>query len=166
MEYYLEVLKEYTEFNGRVRRKKFWMFNLVNFIIALLIAIFLPPLSMLYSLLILIPSLAVTVRRLHDTGRSGWWWLLSFIPFLGGIILLIFLIQDSETGVNKYGPNPKKEFYQSSYQQEIEQEEDSNQISLESGADYQIECNECGKLIDPGVKFCPNCGNEIIFTEE
>ena len=54
-----------------------------------------------------IPSLAVTVRRLHDTGKSGWWLLIAFIPFIGAIVLLVFLVQDSHPGTNEWGPNPK-----------------------------------------------------------
>src|ERR687885_610071 len=65
----------------------------------------------LYSLAVLIPSIAVTVRRLHDTGRTGWWILIGLIPFIGGIILLIFMVLDSEPGTNQYGPNPKAEGY-------------------------------------------------------
>lgn len=60
----------------------------------------------LFGLAMLVPSLAVTVRRLHDTGKSGWWYLLSFIPF-GGLVLLVFYILDSDPGTNKWGPNPK-----------------------------------------------------------
>ncbi|MBZ9751375.1 DUF805 domain-containing protein [Deinococcus sp. HMF7620] len=61
----------------------------------------------IYSLAVLVPSLAVTVRRLHDTGKSGWLILLNLIPFIGGLILLVFLVTDSEAGANKWGPNPK-----------------------------------------------------------
>ena len=63
--------------------------------------------SIVYSLLLLIPSLAVGVRRLHDTGRSGWWLLIVFVPIVGAIALLVFAVQDSESGHNEYGPNPK-----------------------------------------------------------
>ena len=65
----------------------------------------------LYSLAILLPSLAVTVRRLHDTGRTGWWVLISLVPVIGGLILLIFMVLDSEPGTNQYGPNPKEADY-------------------------------------------------------
>ena len=61
----------------------------------------------LYDLAVLIPSIAVTVRRLHDTGRTGWWILIGLIPVIGGIVLLIFMLLDSEPGENQYGPNPK-----------------------------------------------------------
>lgn len=65
-------------------------------------------LSGLYSLAVLIPGLAVAIRRLHDTGKSGWWLLLSFIPLVGAIVLIVFLVQDSQHGTNQYGPNPKE----------------------------------------------------------
>jgi uncharacterized membrane protein YhaH (DUF805 family) len=114
MHYYFEVLKKYAVFSGRARRKEYWMFILFNiiisFIIGLLIAFvealfFLP---YLYTLAILIPSIAVMVRRLHDTNRSGWWWFIAFIPIIGTIILIVFLAQDSQPGENQYGPNPKE----------------------------------------------------------
>ncbi|WP_424767616.1 DUF805 domain-containing protein [Paenibacillus sp. sgz302251] len=112
MEWYLKVLKNYVGFQGRARRKEYWMFVLFSFIISLVLTIVeavtgMPAvLTGLYSLAILLPSLAVSVRRLHDTGRSGWWLLISLIPLVGGIILLVFMCLDSEEN-NKYGPNPK-----------------------------------------------------------
>jgi uncharacterized membrane protein YhaH (DUF805 family) len=67
-------------------------------------------LLVVYYLAVLVPSLAVVVRRLHDTGRSGWWFLVGFVPFVGGIILLVFLVQDSAPGENEYGKNPKESY--------------------------------------------------------
>ncbi|HUW71595.1 MAG TPA: DUF805 domain-containing protein [Candidatus Humimicrobiaceae bacterium] len=114
MSYYLEVLKKYAVFSGRARRKEYWMFILCNSVIGFVIGLltlfikalfFLP---YLYGLAVLIPSIAVMVRRLHDTNRSGWWWLINFIPIIGGIILIVFLAQGSQPGENQYGPNPKE----------------------------------------------------------
>ncbi|MBV9455213.1 MAG: DUF805 domain-containing protein [Rubrobacter sp.] len=119
MNWYLEVLNKYAVFSGRARREEYWMFLLINFVISivlifidLLIGTFSPQtgvglLEGLYSLAVLIPSIAVTVRRLHDTGRTGWWIFISLIPFIGWIVLLIFMVLDSEPGTNEYGPNPK-----------------------------------------------------------
>ena len=119
MSWYLEVLKNYAVFDGRARRKEYWMFALINVVITFvlilidsLIGTFSPQagiglLSGLYALAVLIPSIAVTVRRLHDTGRSGWWILITLIPIIGGIVLLIFMLLDSQPGANQYGPNPK-----------------------------------------------------------
>ncbi|SFA69755.1 MULTISPECIES: DUF805 domain-containing protein [unclassified Bacillus (in: firmicutes)] len=113
MEWYLKVLKNYVVFHGRARRKEYWMFVLVNVIISIILSSIeavadLPKfLSTLYSLAVLLPSLAVGVRRLHDIGKSGWWLLLSLIPIIGGIILLVFMCQDSQESDNQYGANPK-----------------------------------------------------------
>ncbi len=64
-------------------------------------------LSTIFSLAILIPSISVSVRRLHDIDRTGWWVLISLVPLVGWIVLLVFHVQDSTLGPNKYGPNPK-----------------------------------------------------------
>ncbi len=119
MEWYLKVLKNYADFNGRARRKEYWMFTLFNFLICLVLeiagiglmkggigAIFLIAMG-LYTLGILIPSLAVSVRRLHDTDRSGWWLLIALVPLVGGLILLVFMILEGTQGPNQYGSDPK-----------------------------------------------------------
>lgn len=113
MEWYLSVLKNYAGFSGRARRKEYWMFVLFNMIIAIGLGVieglFGSPgiLGGLYSLAVLVPSIAVSMRRLHDTGRSGWWMLIGFVPLLGAIVLLIFFIQDGMQGSNQYGSSPK-----------------------------------------------------------
>ncbi|NRD78950.1 DUF805 domain-containing protein [Bacillus sp. BRMEA1] len=113
MEWYVKVLKNYVGFQGRARRKEYWMFVLFNFIISIVLSILQAILHLhqfltgLYSLAILLPSLAVTVRRLHDIGKTGWWILIGLIPIIGDIILIIFNCFDSEEQTNKYGPNPK-----------------------------------------------------------
>jgi uncharacterized membrane protein YhaH (DUF805 family) len=117
MEWYVAVLKKYATFDGRARRKEYWMFVLFNFLIAFLLAFVegmlgIAPytdtsvLGSLYSLFVLIPSVAVSVRRLHDTDRSGWWLLLAVVP-LANIALLVFFIQEGTRGTNQYGPDPK-----------------------------------------------------------
>jgi len=108
-------LKKYAEFSGRASRKEYWMFFLVNILIMIgfslvsgvLDSTLIQVLSVLYILAVLVPSLAVYVRRLHDTNHSAWWILLSLVPVVGGIILLIFLVTDSQAGDNRYGANPK-----------------------------------------------------------
>jgi uncharacterized membrane protein YhaH (DUF805 family) len=121
MNWYLEVLKKYAEFNGRARRKEYWFFFLISTVISIILAVIdsftgiiseeagLGLLSGIYALAVLIPGLSVTVRRLHDTDRSGWWILIGLIPIIGGIALLIFMVLDSTPGGNQYGPNPKVE---------------------------------------------------------
>ena len=112
--YYLDLLKnKYAEFNGRARRSEYWYFVLFNFIVSLGLGMVdaftgMGFLNYLYSLAVIIPGIAVGVRRLHDTGRSGWWLLVGLIPFIGWIVLIVFLVQDSNPYDNQYGPNPKK----------------------------------------------------------
>ena len=113
MHWYLDVLKNYTGFSGRARRTELWMFWLINLGIAIVLTVIesilgLPGvLSGLYNLAILLPSIAVGMRRLHDTDRSGWWLLIAFVPLLGAIVLLIFFCLEGTKGDNQYGPDPK-----------------------------------------------------------
>lgn len=112
MNWYLTALKKYAVFGGRARRKEYWLFLLFNVIIAMVIVFIegitgISLLSILYLLAVFLPGLAVGVRRLHDTNRSGWWLFLSLLPLLGAIILTVFLCQDSQDEENEYGPNPK-----------------------------------------------------------
>src|SRR4030042_4306443 len=90
---YVSVLKRYSMFEGRAGLKEFWMYVLVSIIIGAAIGFISQTLASLYSLLVLIPSLAVGARRLHDTGRSGWWQLIGLIPVVGLIVLIIFFAQ-------------------------------------------------------------------------
>ena len=113
MSSFIEVLKKYAVFSGRARRKEYWMYTLfVVIIYAVLlgigIAIKAPAIAIVFYVAILLPSLAVGVRRLHDIGRSGWWLLFGIVPLAGPITLLVFTCTDSQPGVNKYGPNPKE----------------------------------------------------------
>ncbi|WP_297086446.1 DUF805 domain-containing protein [uncultured Draconibacterium sp.] len=113
MNWYLKVLKQYADFNGRARRKEYWMFVLFNMIFGMIAGAAdaalgtWGALSGLYGLAMLIPGIAVGVRRLHDTGKSGWMLLVAFIPVIGFIWLLILLVSDSAPGNNVYGENPK-----------------------------------------------------------
>lgn len=118
MNYYLSVLKKYAVFSGRARRAEYWYFFLFNMIIGIVLGMIgvvigsgaetiIGTLGGIYSLAVLIPSIAVSVRRLHDTNHSGWWFLISLLPLIGAIVLLVFMVSDSQPGQNKYGPNPK-----------------------------------------------------------
>lgn len=112
MSWYLKVLKNYVGFQGRARRKEYWLFSLISFFVSIMLLIvegmtdLTGVLTIIYYFATILPSLAVVVRRLHDTGRSGWWYFLSLIPLVGPIIVLVFLCQDSVEN-NEYGPNPK-----------------------------------------------------------
>lgn len=112
MHWYMEVMRKYSDFSGRSRRMEYWMFFLLNIVVSLIVAVIgtmlhVPYLSFLYAAVIIVPSLAVTARRLHDTGRSGWWMLIALIPILGALVLLYFMAIDGDPGDNAYGPNPK-----------------------------------------------------------
>ncbi|MCL1046477.1 MULTISPECIES: DUF805 domain-containing protein [Shewanella] len=119
MDWYIKVLKNYINFKDRARRKEYWFFVLFNLIAGIVLGLIdnmtgtLSPetgyglLSGIYSLLVFLPGLGVTVRRLHDTGRTGWWILIGLIPLIGALVLLYFLVSDSEQETNQYGPNPK-----------------------------------------------------------
>lgn len=119
MNWFLMVLKKYAVFSGRAQRAEYWYYFLFYILIFIGLAIAdgvtgslsaetgMGLFTSIFALGMLIPSLAVSVRRLHDTNRSGWWVLVTLIPLIGGIVLLIFTVQDSTPGENKYGPNPK-----------------------------------------------------------
>ncbi|MFD0590226.1 DUF805 domain-containing protein [Paenibacillus sp. GCM10027627] len=114
MSWYLGAFKKYATFSGRARRKEYWMFFLFNFIFALLLSILtlvhsaFDTLYYIYYLAIIIPSLALTVRRLHDIGKNGWFILLGLIPVVGFIILIVFHCLEGVRGSNQYGEDPKQ----------------------------------------------------------
>lgn len=123
MNYFLNALQNhYADFKGRARRKEYWMFVLFQIIILIVAAVLdnligltfsdAVPYGWIYiicSLALIVPSLAILVRRLHDVGKSAWFFLIYLIPFVGPIWLLILLFKDSEHGPNKWGDNPKGE---------------------------------------------------------
>lgn len=119
MDWYLKVLKNYVGFSGRARRKEYWMFTLISTLISIGLTIVdmvtgnvnattgWGMLSGIYALLVLLPSLAVSVRRLHDRDKSGWWLLLVLIPLIGAIVLLVWMVQEGDRGTNRFGADPK-----------------------------------------------------------
>ncbi len=112
MKWFIAALKKYAVFNGRARRKEFWMYYLfyvIFMIVASLIDAALGSVfvSCLYLLGMLVPTLSLYIRRLHDTGRSGWWFLISLVPVIGGLVLLYFLVCDGGLEDNQYGQSPK-----------------------------------------------------------
>ncbi|HWX67365.1 MAG TPA: DUF805 domain-containing protein [Rhodanobacter sp.] len=113
-DWYLKCIKNhYADFEGRARRTEYWMFFLVNLLISIVVgligrAIGFHALSTLYSLAVLVPGIAVGVRRLHDTGRSGWWWLVALIPLIGWIWIIVLFAIAGDQGANQYGADPKE----------------------------------------------------------
>lgn len=135
MRWYRKVLTQYADFTGRASRAEYWVFAVINYCIATVLALFFAVsgpiiltvagpgpsgetvaavcvvaffgLLSLYALAVFLPGLAVTVRRLHDTDRSGLWTLVSFVPFVGSIVLLVLLVLDGTRGPNRYGPDPE-----------------------------------------------------------
>jgi uncharacterized membrane protein YhaH (DUF805 family) len=114
VEWYLAPFRKYADFSGRARRREYWTFCLVNAAISGIgsgLSRALPFIGIivgLYGTATLIPGLAVSWRRLHDVGKSGAWYFMALIPFVGWILLLIQLVKDSVPGPNEYGPNPKE----------------------------------------------------------
>ena len=130
MKWFLKCLKQYADFSGRARRREYWFFQLFNLIFFIVIILglgfianalgandsitpefglntIIGLLIILYVLALTIPSIAVTIRRLHDTGNSGWMLFISLIPLIGPIWLFILYVKNSQPGENKWGPNPK-----------------------------------------------------------
>jgi len=117
--HFVDALKKYVDFGGRASRTQFWMFVLVYFVLAVVAAILdyalgtVPDgastglIGLVLALALFLPSLALTVRRIHDTGRSGWWVLILLVPCIGFIAWLVFALQASEEGANQWGPNPR-----------------------------------------------------------
>lgn len=120
MDWMLMPLRRYADFNGRSRRKEYWMFLLGVFLAVIVLSVVegvlglsgsvggvYGPLTTLLLLAIIVPSIAVQVRRFHDQDKSGWFVLLNFIPFVGGIIVLVMMCLEGTAGDNRFGPDPK-----------------------------------------------------------
>jgi uncharacterized membrane protein YhaH (DUF805 family) len=118
MNWYLQGLKKYAVFSGRARRREYWMFELINELIALalfVLAVFLGKagyeyfisLPVVYIFATTIPSFAKLIRRLHDTNHSGWWFFIAMVPLIGPLVLFSFTVKDGDRGENRFGPDPK-----------------------------------------------------------
>ena len=120
MSWYLLAWQRAADFSGRSRRKEYWIFNLFNAIFVLVLVLMTVPFSdqekpspipfflmLAYCVVVFVPSLSITIRRLHDIGKSGWWYFIGFVPLIGGIILLVFTVLDSEPSANQWGLDPK-----------------------------------------------------------
>lgn len=119
-DYFLNVIKKhYADFQGRASRSEYWYFTLFNILIGIAVSVVVgilgniigsaaSLLSAVYSLGLLVPGVCLAIRRMHDTGKSGWWLLLGLVPIVGFIIVIVLLVMDSEADRNQYGPNPKR----------------------------------------------------------
>ncbi|MBM0204276.1 DUF805 domain-containing protein [Micromonospora sp. STR1s_5] len=114
------VFSQYVGFSGRARRSEYWWFALFTVLVSIAAAILDSALGLTFvegsssgfiglvvSLALLLPTLAVAVRRLHDTDRTGWWVLIGLVPLVGAIVLIVFFVQDGTPGANRFGPSPK-----------------------------------------------------------
>ncbi|MFP3152904.1 DUF805 domain-containing protein [Lachnospiraceae bacterium ZAX-1] len=160
MKWYLGMFKKYATFSGRARRKEFWMAYLFNVIVAIIFALLSVFISetifsvimSIYSLAIMIPMYALIARRLHDIGKAGKWFFISFIPLIGVIWFFVLLVTEGERGDNQYGPSPKTETYvgvQAANPQPIYRE------------DQKKFCTNCGKPLQVEWNSCPYCKKEF-----
>lgn len=138
------VFRQYFVFSGRACRSEYWWFALFHIIAIFALAFTIPSLFVIYFLATIIPTLAVLVRRLHDTGRAAWWLLLPIIPF-GNIVLLVFTVMKGEQRENRYGPDPLR-----SSPDEIFTGSGENRISV---VNANI-CTDCSSELEPGSNFC------------
>jgi uncharacterized membrane protein YhaH (DUF805 family) len=155
MHWYTDVVfKKYAVFSGRAGRPEFWWFQLANILVSIAVAIVgaivfgsgNSALSDIYSLAVFLPSLAVQMRRLHDTDRSGWWLLLWFVLVIGWIVLIVFYILPGTRGANRFGESPDGE---------ISSADGVQPLAPPAGQRY---CSTCGAAHEPGAAFCGNCG--------
>ncbi len=174
-EFYIHTLKRFVDFDGRSRRLEFWAFTITNMIVGSiflafdhLVGTYDPETPMglfnsIYALLVFLPSLSVSVRRLHDVGYSGWMLLFALIPIVGWIWFIITAATEGQGYSNKYGPNPKKRAENKTQSQQPEQKpeamESGNPLSLKKHQGFQ--CRKCNKNVSPDDSFCWNCGNEF-----
>jgi uncharacterized membrane protein YhaH (DUF805 family) len=113
-------LQRFAEFSGRSRRMEYWMFVVLNFGVSIVASILdrilgmsgmvggvYGPLQLIAGLALLVPGIAVAIRRLHDQDKSGWWLLIAFVPIIGAIVLIVFMFLEGTKGDNQYGPDPK-----------------------------------------------------------
>ena len=147
-------MRQFADFSGRARRSEYWYFSLFIWLVEAGVAAVFGESGSLYSiatLVLFVPQLAVSWRRLHDIGKSGALWFLNFIPLVGQIILLVFFCREGEHGSNAYGEDPKG-YFEGHYR------EAGFSGAQRSAPAY---CRECGAKLEGAPKFCPNCGRRI-----
>ncbi len=176
MNYYSTVMSKYADFSGRARRSEYWYFTLFNFVFIMLAMIAdnlfgttIPNLPYgvfycLYALFVILPGWAVSVRRLHDVGKSGWFLLIVLIPLIGAIWLFVLTVTEGDSGDNDYGTDPKlvskiSRSQNDSYNKDYQNDNLKNK--------ELIFCSNCGKSYPKNghINFCDSCGNKIESTE-
>ena len=164
MDNFIAVLKKYSDFESSSSRKEYWMFVLFNIVFSSLASIISPKISMLYSLFIFIPALAVTVRRLHDVGKSGWMLLIVFIPLIGPIWLLVLLLQKGVsfneffTNDDSYKQTEKKQERPSEEKKSCCSNDDSEDVVNESVKDEsnnkeQVNSDDSEEIDDEMIEY-------------
>ena len=170
VQWYLKVLKQFADFDGRARRMEFWAFTLANIVVG---SIFLAldhfagtydpdtPMGLfntVYSIIVFIPSLAVSIRRFHDVGYSGWMILFGLIPIIGWIWFIVIAATEGHANPNYYGSNPKKN--RNRHEQENESDI-SSMISNDRDKHKAYICSKCKKNVSYDDQFCWNCGHDF-----
>lgn len=170
-EAYKTCFKKYATFKGRARRKEYWYFVLFVFLISLAIGFvsgfivglfdldesFITVCSAIVSLAVLLPSLAVQCRRLHDTGKSGWLLLLYLVPLAGAIAMFVFMCLKGNEGPNEYGPDPKRAAAPAARSAEPA----PAYAAPAAPAPAAAFCTNCGAKLSEGDIFCTNCGTKV-----
>lgn len=152
---YVLFLKNIFNFKGRTRRSDFWHVILVNTIISILLELlsgindFMLILTYIISLVYSICSISLFVRRLHDIGKSGYWYLIQFVPIVNIIFYFVWYTKDSQKGINKYGPNPKETMNPQDVVNVVD-----NMVSLHC-------CSVCGATYNVGDLVCEKCGSSL-----
>jgi uncharacterized membrane protein YhaH (DUF805 family) len=173
-EWYPTVLRRYAVFDGRAGRPEFWWFQLANLIVVIVVSIISSAVGAsrvlvdLYQLAVLLPSLGVSIRRLHDTNRSGWWILIGLIPIVGWILFIVWAASAGTPGPNRFGDGPRDQSGAvpsagfsdpgsvAPYQPPAEAQSDP-----QSGGTSSRYCARCGSALAPGATFCGNCGAPV-----
>jgi uncharacterized membrane protein YhaH (DUF805 family) len=170
-QWYPVVIRRYVDFDGRASRPEFWWYQLCNVIIVAVLTVIghavndRNAIADLYNLAVLLPSLAVGIRRLHDINRSGWWLLLNLLPIIGWIIIIIWAASAGTPGPNRYGVGPRGPGNEPPAAPATAAWPAPDQPSASPGEDAPGAtaryCARCGSPITPGSAFCGNCGAPV-----
>lgn len=152
--------RQYVGFSGRAARSEFWWFTLFGLLVGVAAGIVDPrnTIGALISLALLLPSLAVGVRRLHDTGRSGWWLLIALVPIAGLIVLIVFFVSGGDPGANRFGPPPTNA---GTPAEAVVSSPQAPPLASAPTAHDRIACPRCGESISASALVCRFCNYEL-----